>query len=106
MKIFTLIFASLFLITFSSFAEENFFSTKNAYIQPEGVGCTIKGSDKLFPVGFRKQMNHVELKEYRKITGFNASDGYAVMMICLYIVDPLSFDHPKVDARRYVWVAS
>ena len=51
-------------------------------------------------------MNHVELKEYRKITGFNASDGYAVMMICLYIVDPLSFDHPKVDARRYVWVAS
>ena len=101
-----LFIVGLFILLFSSLttAEENFFTLKNAYKQTAEHGCYIKGD--LFAVGTRKQMNHVELAEYKKLTGYRASDGYAVMMQCLYIVDPLSVDHPVERERKYVWVAS
>ena len=51
-------------------------------------------------------MNSKELKAYKNKTGFRASDGFAVMMECLYLVDPTKNDHPAPDKRKYVWVAS
>jgi hypothetical protein len=105
MKISTLLSLSLLLLSCSSVAEENFFTAKNADIQPVGPGCTIAGSDEIFVVGTRKQMNHKELALYKAKTGYNPSDGYAVMMSCLYLVNPLSVDHPAVSDREYVWVA-
>jgi len=100
------ILLSLLLVCFNTAAEDKFFSLKNAYHQPVDQGCTIKGKDKIFAVGSREQMNHKELSLYKEKTGYNPSDGYAVMMICLYLVDPNAVDHPKVKDRKYVWVAS
>ncbi|MAD96249.1 MAG: hypothetical protein CMB99_02880 [Flavobacteriaceae bacterium] len=100
-------YAFLFVLFFTSISvnsEENFFTNKNAYKQPSGIGCKL--GDKIFPVGTRKQMNAKELAMYKQKTGFNASDGYAVMMQCLYLVDPLAMDHPVPEKREFVWVAS
>lgn len=106
MKVSTIILVSLLLTIFTSVeAEENFFTNKNAYIQPKGPGCTIEGIDKVFQVGERTAMNHKELKTYKEKTGYQASDGYAVIMACLFLVDPLSTDYPAVKDRKYVWVA-
>lgn len=100
-----IIISVLFLFQLSIYAaEEDLFTGKNASIQPSGYGCEIK--NKIYPVGTRKQMNHKDLALYKKRTGYTPSDGYAIMMECLYIVNPLHDDHPKVEDRMYVWVAS
>lgn len=104
-KILTLTLTFSLLFTSSVYSSESgFFTKKNADIQPDNAGCLL--GDKLYPVGYRKQMNHEELALYKKTTGYTASDGYAVMMQCIYIVNPNSDDHPKVSDRDYVWVAS
>jgi len=95
---------SLFLVACNAYSQESFFSKKNADIQPPEYGCTIK--DVLYPAGTRKAMNHEELELYKEKTGFYPSDGYAIMMECLYLVNPLNSDHPKPKDRKYVWVAS
>lgn len=99
-----MILMTLLFMACTAHSEDDFFTHKNAYIQPPQFGCKIGG--KFFSVGTRKQMNHKELALYKERTGYRASDGYAVMMQCLYVVDPLQSDHPRPDKRVFVWVAS
>jgi hypothetical protein len=94
----------MILISSTASAKNPFFSVKNADVRSQANGCLLDG--KIFKAGTRKQMNAAELKRYKELTGYRASDGHAVMMECLYLVNPAESDHPKVDEREYVWVAS
>ncbi|GHG07184.1 hypothetical protein [Thalassotalea marina] len=101
----SLLFSALvFGVVAEEVPQTAFFGDKNAFKQPKDQGCYIGKT--FYPVGTRKSMNHVELALYLKKTGYQASDGYAVMMRCLYLVDPLSDDHPLPKDRKFVWVAS
>jgi|TARA_R110002060_G_scaffold78357_1_gene91413 hypothetical protein len=103
-KIITYAFLMFLSLGSANAYDEFTFKVKHADEQPIDKGCYIK--DRFFAVGTRNQMNRAELALFKKKTGFRASDGYAVMMMCIYIVDPLSDDHPHPNVRRYVWVAS
>jgi hypothetical protein len=98
---------AIILLTFMSLAQAqtdtDLISPKQADLQPENQGCKL--GDKVFPIGRRKQMNHQELVDYKIATGYRASDGYAVMMMCSYIVDASHNDHPTPKKRVYLWVA-
>jgi hypothetical protein len=94
----------LFFTIITHATESVYFTKKNADVRSDNSGCLL--GDKLYPVGYREQMNHKELARYKKETGYTASDGYAVMMQCIYIVNPNSDDHPEVSDRSYIWVAS
>lgn len=100
-----LLFTFFILFTCINSAKSNsYFTDKNAYKHDNSSGCYI--NDVFFKVGTRIAMNKVELESYKEKTGYQASDGYAVMMQCIYTVDPEKMDHPAPKDRHYVWVAS
>lgn len=100
------IFCTLFAFSAQVAADDQSieFTPKQAFVRDANGGCLI--GDEKFEVGTRRQMNKAELAAYETKTGYRASDGYAVMMICLYLVDHLKNDHPMPKNRQYVWVAS
>ncbi|MGF1826827.1 hypothetical protein [Vibrio splendidus] len=75
----------------------------NAWQSDDSKGCNYEGEK--YEFGHLLAMNLDELEAYKANTGYRASDGYAVLMVCTYLVDPLAGDHPVVDERDYKWVA-
>jgi hypothetical protein len=65
-------------------------------------GCLADGH--YHEVGTILQMNKEALSAFKTRTGHIASDGYAVLMQCTYLVDSEADDHPRPSERRYVWV--
>ncbi len=65
-------------------------------------GCLADG--RYHEVGSLLQMNREALAAFKERTGHTASDGYAVLMQCTYLVDSKADDHPNPSERRYVWV--
>lgn len=89
--------------TFSAdIKEADFFPAYNAWA-PSESGCTLNGQN--YMVGDTEQVNMQDLAKYEKITGYRAADGYAVIMLCTFLVDPSQQDYPKPELRQYVWVA-
>jgi hypothetical protein len=84
-------------------ADEKVFMNANSRKQSLDQGCYI--GKKLYTVGESELMNREALALYKEKTGYNPSDAFAVLMQCLYIVDPQSSDHPEVNKRKYIWVA-
>lgn len=82
--------------------EADFFPAYNAWA-PSESGCTLNGQN--YMVGDTEQVNMQDLAEYEQITGYRAADGYAVIMLCTFLVDPSQQDYPKPEQRQYVWVA-
>jgi hypothetical protein len=66
-------------------------------------GCQLDGQ--FYKVGEIEAMNKADLADFKQMSGYRASDGNAVMMMCTYNVDPTSNDHPPVNERTYAWVA-
>ncbi|MDA0146166.1 hypothetical protein OCT63_18225 [Vibrio sp. RW] len=100
--------AVLVIIMFAIFkqarAEEHPFPYKyNAWDTTSEEGCYHNGE--FFHVGEIEAMNKADLDEYMSATGYRASDGYAVMMLCTYDVVPSLGDHPKPGDRTHKWVA-
>ncbi|KAB0482437.1 hypothetical protein F7Q91_03245 [Vibrio chagasii] len=91
------------LLSHSIGAKEPKLGPYNAWNVEESEGCTYNGEK--FAFGELKAMNQPELEEFKVSTGYQASDGYAVLMICSYLVNPQSNDHPPSKARDYRWVA-
>lgn len=75
----------------------------NAWLPDDSKGCLFEGEK--YEFGHLLAMNIDELDAYKANTGYRASDGYAVMMVCSYLVDPRIGDHPVPDEREYKWVA-
>jgi hypothetical protein len=96
-----------FILAFGSTAEEvkqeDFFPRYNAMQRSHDEGCTLNGQ--IYAVGYVMAMNKDRLLKFKQITGYRASDGLAVLMQCLYLVDAQSNDHPTIKNRKYVWVA-
>jgi hypothetical protein len=82
---------------------EQEFHQKKAFIE-DSNGCEYQGS--FVRVGTIKAMNKKELNAYKQATGYRAHDSFAVLMQCLYLVNPKASDHPEPSKRKYVWVAS
>lgn len=66
-------------------------------------GCELDGQ--FYNLGEIEAMNKADLEDFKQMSGYRASDGYAVMMMCTYNVDPAANDHPAVNERTYSWVA-
>jgi len=81
--------------------ESSFLEHSNSW-EKDPYGCELEG--KQFPVGKMLAMNRKDIVKHQ-INGGYVSDGEAVMMICTYLVDPISSDHPKVGERDYRWAA-
>jgi hypothetical protein len=96
-----------FILALDSNAEEvkqdDFFPIYNAMKRSPDEGCTLNGQ--IYAVGYVMAMNKDRLLKFKQMTGYNASDGLAVLMQCLYLVNPKSNDHPTIQKRKYVWVA-
>lgn len=91
------------LFTSSSIAsEEVFFPSYNAW-QESKTGCYLNGQQ--YQVGEIEAMNLEDLNDFKIETGFRASDGYAVMMMCSFLVEPSDEDYPLPNKRKFVWVA-
>lgn len=83
--------------------EEMFFPHYNAWDRGE-EGCVFNGQ--VYNVGDLEAVNQSDLQAYKAQSGgIRASDGYAVLMMCSYLVTPDDHDHPKPEDRRFVWVA-
>lgn len=85
-----------------AYAGENKFKNYNAW-QQSLSGCEYEGET--YPVGYTQAVNDADLQAYEKNTGYRASDGYAVMMLCSFLVDPDMGDYPLPKERKFVWVA-
>lgn len=99
------VLAIIMLATFKQ-ARANEFTFDKEYQAWETTsteGCELNGE--FYKVGELESMNKVDLDEFKRITGYRANDGYAVMMMCTYRVDSTSNDHPPVNERTYEWVA-
>ncbi len=94
------------LAVFSSNAsaskEAEFFAHYNAWERSD-IGCELNG--RYYEVGELEAVNLSDLKQYEAETGLRPSDGYAVMMMCTFLVEPTDEDYPKPDKRKFVWVA-
>ncbi|MCG9576095.1 hypothetical protein L1D14_07560 [Vibrio tubiashii] len=97
-------FISLCMVATSSFAinEEDYFPQYNAWRKSD-AGCVFNGQK--YKVGELEAMNLTDLRSFEKESGGRASDGYAVMMMCSFVVIPEEEDYPIPNKRKYVWVA-
>lgn len=84
------------------FADEPQFLAHSNSWEKDSYGCELEGMN--FQVGEMLAMNRKAIIEHESNGGY-VSDGEAIMMICTYLVDPMSSDHPKVGERNYKWVA-
>jgi len=101
-KTLSAVFLTLSLVTSTSAAEKDFFPSYNAFNRND-LGCELNGER--YKVGELAAMNSTDLDNFKKLTGYRAADGYAVMMMCSFIVDPSKQDYPTPDKRSFVWVA-
>lgn len=71
--------------------------------QRDDQGCQLY--EQTYAVDTTVLMNRQMIKSIEIETGKSATEDMMVLMVCKYLVDQRSHDHPKVQNRKYVWVS-